>query len=406
MNRIKIIKTEKDHKEALSYMEELMGGAPEPKSDKGEQLNVLSKLIQDYESKVYPIDLPDPIEAIKFRMEQSDLKSADLVQYIGSRSRVSEILSGKRQLTLEMVRALEAGLGIPAKVLIKKPVIDTESEPELQHWNTRLVREMETYGYFGKDTLKTHDKIQLLKGFFSSTVLPAQLVGMPRKSHYRSAPTTDKYALYAWSIRVLEKAKKVKRSVAYTDGVITIEFMRELVKLSVHDDGPVRAQKYLKKHGIILIVEPHLSKTHLDGATLLVNKENPVIGLTLRYDRLDNFWFTLMHELAHVAKHYNEDISLFYDEIEGVKALELDEKEKEADAMAEEVLLPSAKWEVSPARLIPSLMSATSLASELGIHVAIIAGQIRHKGNTYVYLSKVVNGSKVRQNFPEIPWKK
>jgi HTH-type transcriptional regulator/antitoxin HigA len=406
MNRIKIIKTEKDHQEALAYMEELIERTPEPESDEGEQLNVLGKLIQDYESKVFPIDLPDPIDAIKFRMEQANLRPTDLVQYIGSRSRVSEILSGKRQLTLEMVRALETGLGIPAKVLIKKPVVDTESELELQHWNTRLIREMETYGYFGKDSLKTHDKSQLLKSFFSSIVLPAQLVGMPRKSHYRSAPTTDKYALYAWSIRVLEKAKKVKPSVTYTYGVVTLEFMRELAKLSVHVDGPVRAQKYLKEYGIILIIEPHLSRTHLDGATLLVNKKNPVIGLTLRYDRLDNFWFTLMHELAHIAKHFKDDICLFYDEIDGVKALELDEKETEADALAEEALLPVAKWEVSPARLIPSLTAASSLAKELNVHVAIIAGQIRHKGNTYMYLSKIVNEAKARHYFPEIPWKK
>jgi HTH-type transcriptional regulator/antitoxin HigA len=166
------------------------------------------------------------------------------------------------------------------------------------------------------------------------------------------------------------------------------------------------AREYLEKHGITLVIEPHFSKTYLDGAAILINKDNPIIGLTLRYDRLDNFWFTLMHELAHIALHYDSGISLFYDEIEGIKTIDLDEKEKEADAFAEEALLPKAKWEVSPARIIPSSMAANSLARELGVHLAIIAGQIRHKGNKYVYLNKIVNEAKVRKCFPNVKWNK
>ena len=165
------------------------------------------------------------------------------------------------------------------------------------------------------------------------------------------------------------------------------------------------AQKHLKDIGIILVIEPHFSKTYLDGAAILVNKENPVIGLTLRHDRLDNFWFTLMHELAHISLHYNQDISLFYDELETASA-GLDEKEQEADELAEESLLPKAKWEVSPARLIPSSMAANSLAKELGVHVAIIAGQIRHKGNKYIYLNKIISEAKVRSYFADEKWNK
>ena len=79
----------------------------------------------------------------------------------------------------------------------------------------------------------------------------------------------------------------------------------------------------LRKIGIVVVIEPHFPKTYLDGATILVNKDNPIIGLTLRFDRLDNYWFTLMHEVAHIALHYNEDISLFYDEFENVKGLDI-----------------------------------------------------------------------------------
>jgi len=403
MSKIKVIKTEQDYQDALKLLEELMIRDPDPDSAEGERLNLLSALIQDYEARVFPKTLPNPIEAIKFRMEQAGLKPTDLIPYIGSRSRVSEILSGKRQLTLDMVRSLSNGLGIPAEVLIRKP--DIEDDLGYQSWDNRLVSEMAARGYFGKD-LKKRSKVDLLKDFFSIIGSPAQLVGMARKSNYRSSPLTDKHALAAWAVCILKKAKKIKVSKKYKDGTVDLKFMQKLIKLSVKENSPILAQEYLKKYGIILVIEPHFPKTYLDGAAILINKNNPVIGLTLRYDRLDNFWFTLMHELAHIAKHYDSGISLFYDELEGIKPINIDEREQEADALAEEAILPRAKWEVSPAKLIPSSMAANSLAQEIGVHVAIIAGQIRHKGNNYIYLNKIVNESKVRKYFPDEKWNK
>lgn len=403
MIKIKVIKTEKDYQEALKLVEKLMLLDPNPDSTEGEQLNLLSALIEDYESRNFPETLPNPIEAIKFRMEQSNLKPADLIPYIGSRSRVSEILSGKRQLSIDMVRALSEGLGIPAKVLIKRS--DVSNDSEYKNWDNHLVAEMEARGYFGSASLKNSSKVELLKNFFSIIGSPAQVVGMLRKSNYRLSPLTNRRALTAWAARVIAKAKKIKISKKYKPNTIDLNFLQELAKLSVKKNSPILVQNHLKKYGIILVIEPHFSKTYLDGATILVNKNNPIIGLTLRYNRLDNFWFTLLHELAHIAKHYNSGISLFYDEIEGIKAIDLDEKEQEADALAEEAILPKAKWEISPARLIPSAMAAKSLANELGVHPALIAGQIRHKGNRYVYLNKIVSEAKVRKYFPNEKWK-
>lgn len=401
MDKIKVIKTERDYQEALKLIEGLIGRDPDPDSAEGEQLSLLGTLIQDYEAKAFPETLPNHIEAIKFRMEQADLKPADLIPYLGSRSRVSEILSGKRQLTIDMVRALSEGLGIPAKVLIKQSGSGEDSE--YQSWDNRLVAEMEARGYFGSASLKKYGKIELLKNFFSLIGSPAQIGGLLRKSNYRSSPLTDKRALSAWAVRVIKKAKKIKVPTKYKHGTIDLPFMQELAKLSIKENGPALAQEYLKKHGIILVIERHFSKTYLDGGTILINKDNPVIGITLRYDRLDNFWFTLMHELAHLAKHYNSGVAFFYDEIEDVK-IDIDEREREADELAQEALLPNAKWEISPARLIPSSLAAKSLANELGVHVAIIAGQIRHRGGKYVYLNKIVNEAKVRKYFPN-EWK-
>lgn len=387
MDDIKIIKTKEDHIRALQLIEELVDRDPELGSADADRLTLLTALVKDYESKNFPEHLPDPIEAIKFRMEQADLKPADLVPYIGTAGRVSEILSGKRQLTLEMVRALSTGLGIPAKVLIQKPSRNFES----QNWDTSLVRTMERRGYFGKKTLKEHDKSELVNGFFAlfGNMQPAALY---RKTSFRSAPRTDNNALLAWGLRVLQKAEKIKAPVKYTKGTVNLGFMQDVVRLSVKENGPLLARDYLKKHGIKLIVEPHLPKTHLDGATFLANRDNPVIGLSIRYDRPNNFWFTLMHELAHIALHYDNGIESFYDEeLHEKDGIKIDEREEKADALAEEAILPNSKWAISAAKYTPSPMAAESLAKELSVQTAIIAGLIQFKHQNFFYLNKLVN---------------
>ena len=279
------------------------------------------------------------------------------------------------------------GLGIPAKVLIQKPSRSFES----QNWDTALVRAMEQRGYFGKKTLKEHYKSELINGFFAliGNVQPAALY---RKTNFRSAPRTDNNALLAWGARVLQKAEKIKVPVKYKKGTVDLAFMQDVTRLSVKDAGPLLARDYLKKHGIKLVVEPHLPKTHLDGAALFAVKDNPVIGLTIRHDRPDNFWFTLMHELAHVALHYDNGTESFYDEeLQNKDGIQVDEKEKAADALAEESILPTSKWAISAAKYTPSSMAAESLAKELGVQTAVIAGLIQFKHQNFFYLNKLVN---------------
>ena len=403
MDKIKVIKTEKDYGEALKLVETLIGRDPDPDSDEGEQLSLLSTLIEDYEAKSFPETLPSPVDAIRFRMEQAGIKPSDLIPYIGSRSRVSEILSGKRQLTLEMVRVLGEGLGIPAKVLIQKP--DQSDESRYQYWDTRLVRVMEDYGYFGGKSLDKYSKGELLKEFFASLGGNLQPAALFRKGiSHRSAPGTDTSVLKAWMVRILEKSRKIKTSIKYKHGVINIAFMHDLIKLSIKEDGPLLACECLRKLGIKVVIERHLPKTYLDGATILTEKDNPIIGITIRHDRLDNFWFTLMHELAHVARHYNQDINVFYDEklLEKNRG-EITVVEREADEWAEESILPESKWEISNAKITPTPMATQSLANELGIHVAVVAGIIRYKHQNFFYLNKIINDdtAKVRKFFPD-----
>ena len=403
MNKIKAIRSDHDYEEALALLETLIIKEPVVGSEESDQLSILSTLIESYENTNFPSDLPDAISAIKFRMEQQDLRPVDLVPFIGSASRVSEVLSGKRPLTVDMIRALEDGLGIPAQALLKKPVL--KEETIFEKWDKKLYKLMQGRGYF--KSASDDNQVSTLESFFASASQPLQLNALLRQSSYRSSPTTDPYALVAWSRKVLNEANKITVPNKYVPGTVDISFLQGLAKLSIKDDGPIKASEYLLAHGIILIIEPPLPKTRLDGAAMLNDGETPVIGLTLRMDRLDNFWFTLMHELAHVALHYDShEIEFFYDELDTVKGMVIDDREKSADELAGEALVPSSKWEVSPARIIPSALAASSLANELGVHIAIVAGKMRYEGNKWTSLNKVVGNAKVRQYFPELIWEK
>lgn len=112
------IRTKKDYNKALERLEVIFDAEPGTKN--GDELEILSILIDKYESEKFPIDMPDPIEAIKFRMEQMGIKQKDLVEAVGFKSRVSEVLSRKRKLTLEMIRELSTYLSIPTDVLIQE----------------------------------------------------------------------------------------------------------------------------------------------------------------------------------------------------------------------------------------------------------------------------------------------
>ena len=116
MMNIRPIKTEKDYASALSRIEELWGAKKD--TSEGDELDLLVTLVELYEMKHFPIVPPDPIDAIKFRMEQMGMTNSDMVPYLGSQSRVSEVLNKKRKLTLGMIKSLYKGLKIPAEVLL------------------------------------------------------------------------------------------------------------------------------------------------------------------------------------------------------------------------------------------------------------------------------------------------
>ena len=140
------------------------------------------------------------------------------------------------------------------------------------------------------------------------------------------------------------------------------------------------------KNGIVLVIEKHLQKTHVDGAATMLDNGTPVIGLSLRHNRLDNFWFCLSHELAHLKLHLDEDGQELY--IDDLDVADSRRHEKDADKWAQDELIPPKQWEIVKDCQTPADVEAAALT--LRISPAIIAGQLRFERKTYKIFSRLV----------------
>ena len=409
MAGIKPIRTEGDYEAALARIDELMdslsgpaGQVEDPDDPEGVELDVLVDLVEFYEERHHPIGLPSPVAAIEYRMDQQGLTQRDLIPYIGSRSKVAEVLSGKRDITMSMARALNRHLDIPADVLLQKPGTDLDAAFDDMEPRRFPLKEMAKRGWI-LDLPDLADRAEELiggliqrAGGFAAAATPLYRKNDTRRINAKA----NEYALKAWCWQVLASANQRKSEVPYESGVVTLDFLRRVARLSPHEDGPLRARDFLRKHGIGIEFVRHLPRTYLDGAALRLASGRPVIGLTLRYDRIDNFWFCLMHELAHVGLHLDgdDDDDSFIDDLTLRDAMGVtDPKETQADQWAEEAFIPLEVWETSDVREHPTPLAVMSLANASQIHPAIIAGRIRHERQNYRLLSQFVGTGKIRR---------
>jgi HTH-type transcriptional regulator/antitoxin HigA len=394
----KVLKTEADYEAALAHVETLMDA--DPGSPEEEELEVFALLIDTYEQTHHPIDLPDPIEAIKFRMEQQGLLQKDLAPYLGSQSKASEVLNRKRPLSLTMIRALHEGLGIPAEVLLQEP---GKEIPE-RRYNPKdyPFTEMFNRGYFTSFTGSLREARlraeALLIGFFS---IFERNVPQPVFCK-RTDRIPDENALVAWQARALWLAQEEDLP-DYDPASVDDADLRALVQQSYFSTGPQNARELLNRWGIHLIILRHLEKTYLDGASFMAPWGRPVVGLTLRYDRLDNFWFTLLHELAHVRLHLDQNGTAFFDDTHNVQAEPDEPREREAHAFAQKILIPQETWKRERSILLtaPSERVVQQVAEELRISPAIVAGRIRWETQNYSQLGSLVGARQVREQFEE-----
>lgn len=402
----KVIRTQEQYREYLSEVELLITQNLIPGSDDAERLELLTILIENYESSNYAIEPVEPIEAIKFRMAEKGLKQVDLAPYFGTKSRVSEVLSGKRPLTVPMIKALSVGLGIAPQTLLglESEADYTERTVKTEvNWSKFPIKEMLTRGWIEDFGARTKQNVeQQVKEFIGS------LGGTTASASFKRTLSGDAYSplthykLYAWVARVIQRAREKNLQYEFDASLLDKNFLKELAQLSWSEYGPLLAVEFLEKHGICIVIEPSLKGTSVDGAALKDSDGRPIIALSLRQDRLDNFWFTLLHEVVHVWKHVDLERT-FVDDLENHTDSK-DKFEAEANRLARDTFIPRVVWKRSEAYLHPSSATIDKLSRELSIHPAIIAGRLRRESGKYNQFSDLVGYGEVRKHFPSKYW--
>lgn len=384
--KIAPIRTEKAYESSLKRAAELV---PKTDQDSLDELEVLQVLIERWERASFELPAPTPLEAIRFRMEQGGLKPRDLEPFIGSRARVSEVLSGRRALSIDMIRALHQHLGIPAASLIAPTPVESSAKPAAP--SAAALKKLRDSG-----PMKARESFS---AFLDRAFGPMYSEALLRKTRTeRTNAKTDQAALTAWCAAVMLRANAVDlgKPKSKERGK---KVARRLAKLSTHPDGPILAKSELARVGIILILMEHLPGTYLDGAAMCRADGTPVIALTLRHDRIDNFWFTLLHEFCHVSEHLKKDRTLIIDDLE-LKSSE--EIEDEADRFAQEALIPPAIWDAEASSEMGT-EDVIELAGLAEVHPAIVAGRWQRENNDYRKFARMLGRGEVRCLFTSKP---
>ena len=387
---VRVLKSPKQLEEALKHIAELMDQELKPGSKEEAVFELLQLVISDYESKSVASPVVTPLQAIRFRMEQQRLTPKDLEPYIGSQSKVSEVLAGKRALSLQMIRRLNDGLGIPAQALLHEPseLASNTVEEETYSYEKFPLKEMRQRGLLDSDEKdKARDQVQAFLQRIAQLDVEPALLRAPL--HQSGSRTMDTYGLLIWRAVVVDKAHRNPPQGIYRQGTITQTWLRDLAKLSRFERGPLIAQEYLSQHGICLVIEPPFKKTYLDGCAML-DGDRPIIGLTLRHDRLDNFWFALLHEVVHVQMHLTSDCRFIADNLDD-KSRAGQSQEDEADAGAQNALIPPELWSTAVVRETHDAEDAKILADQAGVHPCLVAGRVRHETGNWRLMSGLIS---------------
>lgn len=376
--KIAPIRTDEDYEASLARASDLILKSDAASHD---ELEIIQVLVERWERSKYDLPSPTAVEAIRFRMSQQDLQPRDLEPYIGSRARVSEVLSGRRDLSIDMIRALNQHLGIPASSLIAAPV--RPASANVGKPSKAALDKLKTFG-----VLKSRETYeQFMDRIFPPAAAPALL----RKTRTeRTNAKTDFAALRAWCAAVVVKADAV--DMPSKRRAVKSEWGLELARLSQLPDGLSLVEAKLRGYGVIFIALEHLPGTYLDGAALCRTDGAPVIAMTLRHDRLDNFWFTLLHEFCHVARHLNADRPLILDDLDLKGA---DDIEDEADTFAQDALIPPNLWNEYAAEDFDA-EGVIALAHKAEVHQAVVAGRWQREHQDYRRFAKLLGRGEVR----------
>lgn len=390
----RVITTKEDHAQALAELDRLMALSPRKGTPEGDRLELFAFLIEKFEQEAFPIENPTPLQAIKFRMEEQSLTARDLKPFIGSRSKVSEVLSAKIGLSLRMIRELSRGLGIPLDVLMQGGFGETSEQVD---WTKVPVSEIVKLGWMdteGKSLRR--DRIQLAQTFFKRVETSPASALFRRTARTRTTARVDREVLATWLIEASQRSEAHTPTRRFRREALDSEFLRTVVQTSAQSDGPLKIRSLLLDVGVILVVVPHLARTRLDGAAFVRGDGYAVVALTLRHDRIDSFWFTLLHELVHLALH-SQDVAAFFDDLDAISGT--DPLEEEADRIARNVAIPNQIWIRSAANRKRTAAAVVELAAQQGIHPALAAGRLRFETRNYHLLNNLVGHDQIRHLF-------
>lgn len=207
----------------------------------------------------------------------------------------------------------------------------------------------------------------------------------------------DDFATRVWVGYLTQKSYECPIATKFQPASIDRHFLLSLAQLSTRTDGPARALEAVRELGICVILESGLPGMSVDGASFHVTGAPPVVALTARHDRLDNFWFTLFHELGHISLHLSEPSdNIFVDAEEDGGGDEI-EAEAEANAFAKDNLIPRDVWLRSDAYRSGNEASVMALARRQSIHPAIVAGRIRYERRDFRIFNDLIGRGQVRE---------
>ncbi len=321
------------------------------------------------------------------------LSQAELATQLGMREQQIQRYESERyrSISLQNFRRVSAVLGVEVQAIVETAETKSMSskfavppQADIPEDQLKIIIEhAKKSKWFDIPTAST-DQLRAALEYISESHARFGSPGLLRTG-LKSLDLKQDALLAAWRARVIQRAELAAAEAQTIFEHLDISWLKDLVRLSALPDGPVRAVRLAISKGVFVVIEPQLRGLKLDGAAFL-SGSMPIIGLTLRNDRIDNFWFTLFHELAHVYLHYLAGLAagFFDEELEHEKT---DGLEIEADQFASSMLIPPETWRLSPARISRSASPLEALAKQLGIHPAIVFGRVRKERNDYSIFS-------------------
>lgn len=330
------------------------------------------------------------------------MSQKDLGDFLGVAEQQIQRYEADRYRSASLDRLTEVADALGVRIVERAQLIGSSKldsvDPSV--WQAFPFAEMYKRGWFEdfSGTLAQAKKAagDLIPAFLQGAHSQFTPMALHRKS-VRSSGQVHEAAIAAWEARVRTLADRTPPTQVFDRDRLTTDWVRGLVALSLEDQGPRLAVDYLRDAGISLVIERHLPGTLLDGAALASADHHAIVAMTLRYDRLDNFWFTLLHEIAHLKLHIRlgEYAAIFDDN----DAPAVDEVEQDADYFAQEALIPEANWNQAVSRFTRNEKSVMADAKRFGVAPAVVAGRIRRDANNYTLFRTLVGQGEVRRQF-------